>query len=95
MELAFSGEILFWRGPAPWYFVPVPDEESAALQEASSFVSYGWGCIPVTARIGDTEWATSLFPKDDRYLVPLKASVRKAEGLAQGEAVAVRLTVAG
>jgi hypothetical protein len=95
MELAFSGEILFWRGPAPWYFVPVPDEESAELQAASAFVSYGWGCIPVTARIGDTEWATSLFPKDERYLVPLKASVRKAEGLAQGEAVAVRLIVAG
>jgi hypothetical protein len=95
MELAFTGEVLFWRGPAPWYFVPVPDEESAALQEASSFVSYGWGCIPVTARVGDTEWPTSLFPKDDRYLVPLKASVRKAEDLAPGEAVAVRLTVAG
>jgi hypothetical protein len=95
VELAFTGEILFWKGPAPWFFVPVPDEESAALQAASSFVSYGWGCIPVTARIGDTEWATSLFPKDERYLVPLKASVHKAELLAEGEAVAVRLTVAG
>jgi hypothetical protein len=49
--------------------------------------------IPVTARIGATRWSTSLFPKDGRYLVPVKAGVRKAEGLDVGDVVAVRLTV--
>ncbi|WP_255408515.1 DUF1905 domain-containing protein [Plantactinospora sp. KBS50] len=50
--------------------------------------------IPVTARIGGTEWATSLFPKDGRYVVPVRANVRRAEGVTVGDTVPVRLTVA-
>ena len=57
-------------------------------------VSYGWGMIPVTAQIGETGWTTSLFPKDRRYVVPVKAWVRKAEGLELGDLVTVRLAVA-
>jgi hypothetical protein len=57
-------------------------------------VSYGWGMIPVTAQIGRTKWETSLFPKDGRYVVPLKAAVRKAETLDLGDTVSVRLTIA-
>jgi Domain of unknown function (DUF1905) len=51
------------------------------------------GMIPVAARIGRTEWTTSLFPKDGQYVVPVKASVRKAERLAVGDVLTVRLTV--
>jgi len=94
MVLEFAGELLFWRGPAPYYFIPVPDEPSAALEAASPTVSYGWGCIPVTARIGGTAWRTSLFPKDDLYLVPVKVAVRKTEGLELGDVAKVRLDVA-
>ena len=93
MDLELSGEIWFWRGPAPWHFVTVPDEECAALEATSSLVSYGWGMIPVTAHIGDTEWSTSLWPKDGGYIVPLKAAVRKAEGLELGDEVTIRLVV--
>jgi len=56
-------------------------------------VTYGWGVIPVTVRIGGTSWTTSLFPRDGLYQVPLKDMVRKAEGLAVGDTVAVRLTI--
>ena len=94
MELEFDGEIWFWRGPSPYHFVTVPDEESAALGSTASVVSYGWGMIPVTGRIGGTEWTTSLFPKDDGYVVPLKDLVRKAEDLDVGDVVTIRLTVA-
>ena len=93
MHLEFSGEILYWKGPAPWYFITVPEEECSDLQATSAFVSYGWGMIPVTVQIGATEWTTSLFPKDGRYLVPVKASVRKAERLGEGETVVVLLTI--
>jgi hypothetical protein len=51
--------------------------------------------IPVLARIDDTEWETSLFPKDGRYLVPVKAMVRKAEYLDVGDTVTVRLILGG
>ncbi|MEU8301213.1 DUF1905 domain-containing protein [Micromonospora sp. NPDC048909] len=93
MELEFSGEIWFWRGPAPWHFVTVPEPQSGELEAASASVTYGWGMIPVTARIGDSGWRTSLYPKDGRYVVPLRTSVRRAEGLEVGDVVLVRLTV--
>jgi hypothetical protein len=56
-------------------------------------VTYGWGVIPVTVRLGQTEWKTSLFPKNGGYLVPIKDSVRKAEALGQGDVVTLRLEV--
>jgi hypothetical protein len=93
MVLEFAGEIFLWRGPSPYFFVTVPDEPSAALESASSTVSYGWGCIPVTAHLGGTTWRTSLFPKDDRYLVPLKVAVRRSEGVDLGDVVRIRLDV--
>lgn len=91
MHLEFSAELWFWKGPAPWHFLTVADDECAALEAASALVSYGWGMIPVSARIGGTGWTTSLFPKDGRYLVPVKAWVRKAERLELGDLVTVRL----
>lgn len=93
MELEFSGELWFWRGPAPWHFVTVPESQCAELKVASASVTYGWGMIPVEARIQRSEWTTSLFPKDGRYLVPVKTWVRKAERLELGDHVQVRLIV--
>jgi hypothetical protein len=93
VNLEFSGDIWFWRGPSPFHFVTVPQDECEELEAASSFVSYGWGMIPVTARIGGTSWTTSLYPKDGRYIVPLKAWVRKAEELDVEDTVTIQLTV--
>ena len=93
MRLAFTGEMWFWKGPAPWHFITVPDEECGALEAVSGSVSYGWGMIPVTARIGDSEWRTSLWPKDGRYVVPVKTWVRRAEALDVGDVVTVSLDV--
>jgi hypothetical protein len=93
MQLEFSGELWFWRGPSPYHFITVPEDESAELQAASALVTYGWGMIPVRARIGETEWKTSLFPKDGGYIVPVKDAVRRPERLEVGQLVAVRLIV--
>jgi hypothetical protein len=91
VELEFSGAIIHWRGPSPFHFVTVPDEESAAIEAVSSVVTYGWGAIPVRARIGRTDFTTSLFPKGDLYLVPVKDAVRRAEQLTLGDEVTVHL----
>ena len=72
MHLEFSGELWYWRGPAPFFFVSVPEDESLDLHAVSSVVTYGWGMIPVQVRTGDTEWETALWRKDGRYVVPLK-----------------------
>ena len=91
MQIEFSGTVLFWRGPAPYFFVALPEGPSREIQSISHLVTYGWGVIPVRARVGRTEFETSLFPKDGRYLLPLKAVVRKAEKLVEGDEVSVRM----
>ncbi|MGE5601942.1 MAG: DUF1905 domain-containing protein [Nitrososphaerales archaeon] len=93
MNIQFDGQIWYWRGPAPWYFVTVPPLEAGELRALSAVVTYGWGMIPAKVRIGKTEWPTALWPKDGSYIVPIKASVRAAEGLAEGDTVTVRLVV--
>ncbi|MFF7755642.1 DUF1905 domain-containing protein [Streptomyces sp. NPDC007971] len=93
MEFAFSGQVIEWRGPSPYYFVPVPDDESADIREVAAMASYGWGVIPVRARIGEVVFWTSLFPKDGSYLLPLKAAVRKPHDLTAGDDVTVEMTV--
>ena len=93
MIIEFNGTIIFWKGPAPWFFVAVPELQSRDLKSISNLVTYGWGVIPVHVRIGRTEFETSLFPKDGLYLVPIKASVRKAEKLSEGAEISVRLEV--
>ena len=93
MIIEFSGKIWYWRGPSPFFFVTIPAKQSSNIKAISQLVTYGWGVIPVHVRIGKTEFTTSLFPKDGKYIVPLKASVRKAENLEEGDKVTVRLEV--
>jgi hypothetical protein len=93
MEFEFTGKMWFWRGPAPYFFVTVPAEESQGLQVIAGEVTYGWGMIPVKARIGKSEWKTSLWPKDGGYIVPIKAKVQRDEELAEGDEVTVWLEV--
>ncbi len=93
MELEFSGEVWFWKGPSPWHFVSVPEDDCELLTAASAAVTYGWGMIPVSVRIGGTEYTTSLWPKDGGYIVPLKSVVRKAEAIELGDVVTVRLVI--
>jgi hypothetical protein len=94
MEFEFSGTIWYWRGPAPHYFVTVPEGESRALKSVSGSVTYGWGVLPVEVQIGETSFTTSLFPKDGLYIVPIKLAVRQKEHLKEGDEVTVRLSIA-
>ncbi len=56
-------------------------------------MTYGWGMIPVRVRIGKTEWKTSLWPKDGHYIVPIKAHVREAERVDEGDEARLNLAV--
>jgi hypothetical protein len=93
MIIEFRGNIWYWHGPAPHHFVTVPEEQSGDLKAISGLVTYGWGMIPVVARIGQSEWKTSLFPKNGAYIVPIRLSVREAENLDVGDIVTVQLQV--
>lgn len=93
VELEFDGEVFEWRGPAPYHFVSVPEPERTELADVAHLVSYGWGMIPVTGRIGETEFTTSLWPRKGAYVVPVKDAVRRAEGIELHDVVTVVLTV--
>lgn len=93
MELRFSGRVIEWRGPSPYFFVPVPEPESEDIREIAALATYGWGVIPVEATIGGTTFETSLFPKDGGYLLPLKNAVRKPSAITAGDDVEIAMTV--
>lgn len=93
MELEFSGEVWWWRGPAPFHFITVPADEAEAIATIAPLVTYGWGMVPVGVGIGGTRWTTALWPKDGGYVVPLKDFVRRDEGIELGDVVSVSLTV--
>lgn len=92
MEMSVRASLIHWRGPSPFYFVPIPKKESAQIKSLSRQLTYGWGVIPVKGRVGATAFSTSLFPKGDSYLIPIKVAVRTAEGLEIGDSVKVDLT---
>jgi hypothetical protein len=94
MQIRFRGEIWYWRGPSPFHFVTVTEDESAIIAELAPRITYGWGMIPVTVRIGTSDTTTSLWPKDGGYIVPLKKSLRESEGLELGDRVEIRLEIA-
>ena len=93
MTVGFTGDVWYWKGPAPHYFVTVPAPHCDDLKTVSGLVTYGWVIIPVSFSICKSEWTTSLFPKNGSYILPLKASVRKAEAIDEGDTVTVQLTV--
>lgn len=92
MDFEFEGPVVEWRGPAPYYFLRVPEEESEDIKVAAKGIEY-WGQVPVLVRIGQTEFTTALFPKDGRYLIPLKDAVRKSSGIDVDEVLTVAVTL--
>lgn len=92
-EIDFEAEIIEWRGPAPFLFAVVPDEHIGAIRYAAMTESYGCGVVPVVARVGETLFATSLFPRGGTYLLPIKVAVQRSEAVGLGDRIAVRLRV--
>jgi hypothetical protein len=93
MNFSFEGKVWEWRGPAPYHFVSVPLEVAREIKELASAVTYGWGMIPVSGKIGATTFSTSLWAKNGTYAVPLKDAVRKAESISLGDNVSVELAL--
>ncbi len=81
---SFKAKVWLWPGEAAWHFVSLPQDVSNEIKTLFEGQTRGWGSLPVKVNVGETTWKTSIFPdrKSDAYILPLKASVRKAEGLA-------------
>lgn len=93
MRLNVSGEVWYWRGPAPFHFVTVPEAEARMIHEVSSIVTYGWGMIPASVTIGRTTVTTALWPKDGGYIVPIKKALQDREGVGVDDVVDIVLDI--
>jgi hypothetical protein len=88
-----------WRYPgdkASWYFISLPRKVADEIRIVDAGPKRrGFGSLRVQATIGGSTWGTSIFPsaKDQGYLLPVKAQVRKAESLEVGKMVALELEV--
>lgn len=99
-EIEATAPVWLWKAkdpsvPAAWHFITITGDAAAALRVKSQGRKGGFGSVKVLARIGETEWSTSVFPAKelDGFMLPLKASVRKAEGVNVGDEVTVVLRV--
>ena len=86
-------KVWLYPGEVAWHFVNVDKKQSAELKEVYGKDRRGFGSIPVTVTLGKTTWKTSIFPDkhSGTYLLPLKAAVRRAEGVEEGDAIAFTL----
>lgn len=93
VEFRFSSEVVRWSPDNSWYFATVPREHSDAIREETDGLRRGFGSVKVVARIGATEFATSVFPdsKSQCFVLPVKKAVRVAEEIEDGDPVAVFL----
>ncbi|ROR72161.1 DUF1905 domain-containing protein [Bogoriella caseilytica] len=82
----FEARLIEWRGPAPFVFAPLPHDLSAELKEAARGLMY-WGQVPVIATIGATEFETAMWPREGRFLLPIKAAAQRTEGIDVGDTV--------
>lgn len=89
----FEAELWRWTGNAAWHFITVPDAVSDDIDARTESARRGFGSVKVQAHIGTSTWSTSVFPDKGRqaFVLPVKKEVRSAEGIEEGDTVAVRI----
>lgn len=95
LDFSFNAPLWLWKPGASWHFITVPEEPSAAIRSFAPEAKRGFGSVRVKVRIGETSWRTSVFPdkKSGQYLLPVKKSVRTAEGLSVDQMASVYLEI--
>ena len=91
----FQAPVWKWsgEGPTSWFFITLPFDITDEIDEIATEAKRGFGSVRVKASIGNTTWATSLFPSKEQksFILPVKAAVRKAEALVDGTVANVRV----
>lgn len=92
LEYNFDAELWLWPAKDAWHFITLPRD---AAEEIRFFHPQrrGFGSLRVEARCGGTTWRTSIFPDSNSgsFVLPVKAAVRKAEGITKGDTAAFHL----
>ena len=93
MRLTVTAAVIEWRGPAPFFFLPIAGEGAERIREAAKLVSYGWGVVPVSVELADRSWTTSLMPRQGNYLLPLKDELRRSLAINVGDELSVVINI--
>lgn len=90
-----KSKVVLWPGDAAWHFLGVDKASTAKIKEDFKGVKRGFGSLPVEVKLGKTIWKTSIFPdnRSGMYLLPLKAAVRKKEGVFADDGVTFTITI--
>ena len=91
LSFEITGTVIEWRGPAPFYFLPTPQEVTEEIELYKRELSYGWGVIPAKVTIGQITIATSLIPRDGSFFIPLKDAIRRPNQIQPGDEVSLLL----
>jgi Domain of unknown function (DUF1905). len=94
-EYAVRAELWLYPGAGGWHFVNLSIRQSEEIRVRFASEARGFGSLPVTVRIGETEWRTSIFPdrKSKSYLFAVKAAVRRKERIEAGDRVTALLRI--
>jgi len=91
LSIAFKSEVIYWRGPSPFYFIRLPDAQAKKVSTIAKQITYGWGVLPADVTVKGLTFYTALFPKDSGYLVPLKKDIREKLEIELGDIVQVKI----
>ena len=91
----FRAKIWQFKGPTGWHFVTLPKSLAKKIRKNHGLSEEGWGRLKATARVGDTSWSTAIWydTKAESYLLPIKSTVRKREGLESTKTIAVQVVL--
>jgi hypothetical protein len=95
LEVSFTAPLWLHGSDGGWHFVTLPGDVADDVREHAGSRSRGFGSVRVTAVVGGSRWQTSVFPETQTgsYVLPVKQEVRRANDLAAGDPVPVRLLV--
>ena len=74
----------------------MPEEISGKIKEMQKGrLRRGWGAVYAKAKVGKSEWVTSIFPDrhSDTYILPLKKQIRYQENLYDGIDIKVAIEI--
>ncbi len=92
-KYVFSAKVFLWPGDLGWHFVYLPKDLAENVKKVSK--KYGGGFVKIKAKIGNSEWETSLFPykREDTYLICIKKKVREKENIFDKEKVKISFSL--
>lgn len=99
LSFSFTSKCWLWQAEkAAWHFVTLPKDKSEEISFFNDNLTEkkrGWGAVKVRATVGCTSWNTSIFPSKQysAYILPIKAEVRKKEGILENTDVKVALQI--